>query len=76
MLNCHIVECHHDPIYSLMQVFHWSRPVGNYVFFESRDQCLQGWLGSVVVSRYVGRVGEISNKFDISTTVPNPCNRP
>ena len=34
-------------------LFHWSRPVGNYVFFERRDQCLQGWLGPVVVSRHV-----------------------
>ena len=38
----------------IMGVFHWSRPVGNYVFFESRDQCLQGQLGSVVVSKTVG----------------------
>ena len=33
-----------------MQVFHWSRPVVNYDIFESRDQCLQGQLGLVVVS--------------------------
>ena len=33
-----------------MGLFHWSRPVGNHVFFESRDQCLQGRLGSVVLS--------------------------
>ena len=31
-------------------MFHWSRPVGNYVIFESRDQCLQCLLGLVVVS--------------------------
>ena len=41
-------------------------------FFESRDQCLQGWLGSVVVSRPVGEIF----MFDISTTVADPCNRP
>ena len=34
-----------------MRVFHWSRPVSNYVFFESRDQSLHGLLQSVVVSR-------------------------
>ena len=39
---------------SVIQVFHWSRPVGNYAFLESRDQCLHGRLGSVVVSRTVG----------------------
>ena len=37
-----------------MQVFHWGRPVGNYAFFEGQEQCLQGRLGSVVVSRPVG----------------------
>ena len=31
----------------------------------NRDQCLQGWLGSVVVYWPVGIVGEISNMFDI-----------
>ena len=36
-----------DP--SFMQVFHW----GNYAFLESRDQCLQSRLVSVVVSRPV-----------------------
>ena len=38
---------------SVMQVFHWGQPVGNHAFLESRDQCLQGRLGSVVVSRPV-----------------------
>ena len=38
----------------IMQVFHWGRPVGNYVVFESREQCLQGRLGLDVVSRPVG----------------------
>ena len=40
--------------FSLMQVFHWGRPVGNYAYLESRDQCLQGQLGLVVVSWHVG----------------------
>ena len=34
----------------IMGVFHWSRRVSNYGFFEGREQCLQGQLGSVVVS--------------------------
>ena len=59
-----------------MGVFYWGRPVGNYVFLESRDQCLQGQLGSVVVSWPVGVSREISNMFDIPTTIANPCNRP
>ena len=37
-----------------MQVFYWSRQAGNYAFLESRDQCLQGWLGSVTSSWPVG----------------------
>ena len=37
----------------IIQVFHWAWPVGNYAFLESRDQCLHGRLGSVVVSRPV-----------------------
>ena len=37
-----------------MGMFDWGGPVCNYVFLESRDQCLHGWLGSVVVSRPVG----------------------
>ena len=48
LFNTH-VKC------NLMWVFHWSRPVGNYVLFGSRDQCLHGRLGSVVVSRLVGK---------------------
>ena len=39
---------------NVVQVFHWGWPVGNCVFFESREQCLQGRLGSVVISRPVG----------------------
>ena len=38
----------------LIGVFHWSRPVGNFTFLESRDQCLHGQLGWGVVSRPVG----------------------
>ena len=34
-------------------VFHWGSLVGNYRFFEGREQCLQSQLGSVVVSRPV-----------------------
>ena len=34
----------------LMGMFHQNRPVSNYVFFEGQEQCLQSWLGSVVVS--------------------------
>ena len=60
----------------VMGLFHWSRPVGIYVFFQSWDQCLQGWLGSVVVLGLSGRVSEISNMFDISMTFADPCNRP
>ena len=37
----------------VVQVFHWGQPVGNYAFLESRDQCLQGRLGAIVVSRPV-----------------------
>ena len=37
----------------LMGVFHWSQLVGNKVFFKGREQCLQSWLRSVVVSRLV-----------------------
>ena len=37
-----------------IQVFHWSQPAGNYAFLESRDQCLHGRLGSVVLSWPVG----------------------
>ena len=59
-----------------MQVFHWSQQAGNYAFLESRDQCLHGRLGSVANYRLLGRVGEISNMFDISTTVADPCFRP
>ena len=38
----------------LMQVFHWSRPAGNYAFLESQDQCLHGRLALVVFSQPVG----------------------
>ena len=53
-----------------MQVFHWGRPVGNYAFLESRDQCLQGRLGLVVVSP---PVGESRWNFNY---VADPCIRP
>ena len=59
-----------------MEVFHWGRPVGKYAFFESWKQCLQSWLGSFVVSRLSRRINEISNRFDISTTIADPCNQP
>ena len=36
-----------------MGVFHWSQVVGNYVFFDCWEQCLQSRLGSVVVSQLV-----------------------
>ena len=36
-----------------MGVFHWGHLVGNYGFFEGREQCLQSQSGSVVVSRLV-----------------------
>ena len=54
-----------------MQVFHWGRPVGNYVFFESQDQCLQGGLGLVVISPACWGESVIRG-----TTVADPCNRP
>ena len=41
-------------IVAVMQVFHWGRLVGKYAFVESRDQCLRGRLGLVVVSWPVG----------------------
>ena len=37
----------------VMGVFHWGRLVGNYRFFEGQEQCLQSWIGLVVVSRLV-----------------------
>ena len=33
-----------------MGVFHWGCLVGYYGIFEGREQCLQSWIGSVVVS--------------------------
>ena len=57
-----------------MLVFHLSRLVGNYAFLESRDKCLQGQLGSVLVSRPV-RESRL-HMSDISTTVADHCNRP
>ena len=53
-----------------MHCFHWNRQAGNYAFLEGRDQCLHGRLQVTGLS---GRVGEISNMFDISTTVADPC---
>ena len=36
---------------SFMGMFHWGRLiVGDYGFMEGREQCLQRWLGLVVVS--------------------------
>ena len=57
----------------VMQVFHWSRQAGNYTFLESWDQCLHGRLQ---VTGLLGRLGEISNMFDVSMTVADPCIRP
>ena len=57
----------------LMQVFHWIRQSSNYAFLESRDQCLHGRLQVTGLS---GRVGEISNIFDISMTIADPCSQP
>ena len=56
-----------------MQVFHWSQPVGNYASLEGWDQCLHGRLYLPGLSLWVG---EISNMFEISTTVADPCIRP
>ena len=60
------------PSPTFMQVFHWGRPVGNYAFFESLEQCLQGRLYFPGLSE---RVSEFSNMFEISTIVADPCNR-
>ena len=57
----------------VMQVFYWSRQAGNYTFLESWDQCLYGRLQ---VTGLLGRLGEISNMFDVSMTVADPCIRP
>ena len=37
-------------MFTIMGLFHYSQLVGNWVFFVGREQCLQSWLGSVVVS--------------------------
>ena len=55
------------------------QPTGLYVFFESRDQCLQGRLGSVQGCNFPVCRGEsvkYQTCFDISFTVADPCNRP
>ena len=53
VINLIIID-HSRMIQAFIEVFHWSRPAGNYAFLESRDQCLHGQLGSFVVSRPVG----------------------
>ena len=35
----------------LMGMFHWSQLVSNEVFLDSREQCLQSQLGSLVLSQ-------------------------
>ena len=59
-----------------MGVFHWGRHVGNYELFEGLEQCLQSWLGLVVVPSLLQRISKISNMSDISPTLDNSVSGP
>ena len=56
-----------------MGVFHRGHLIGNYGFSEGREQCLQSWLGSVVVSEAcLGR----SAKYHTCLTFHQPSPTP
>ena len=60
----------HRQIDPLMGLLHWGCLVGNYEFFEGREQCLH----SIVFSRLVG-VNQ-QNMFDMSQTYPDSVSGP
>ena len=62
-------------IKKLLGVFHWGHLVANYEIFECQEQCLQSWLGLVVVcrSRWINK---ISNMFHISPSLSNSGSGP
>ena len=39
--------------YMYWGLFHWGHLAGNYGFYMGQEQCLQSWLGSVVISGLV-----------------------